>query len=51
VDLVGLVARASRAPFDEMLDDLLAVLHDAVGHDLDDDLALVVAEYRPTAAG
>lgn len=47
VDLVGLVGRIRRAPFDELLDQLLASLHEAVGRDLDDDLALVVAEYRP----
>ncbi len=45
VDLVRLVQPLASGALDTVLDDVLAQLHALVGHDLDDDLALLVAEY------
>lgn len=46
VDLLSLVAPLARGgSLSDCLDDILTGLHDAVGRDLGDDLALLVAEY------
>jgi serine phosphatase RsbU (regulator of sigma subunit) len=52
VDLIDLVRPVMELPFDRVLDQLLAVLHEAVSDELGDDLALLLAEYRgPDGAG
>ncbi|MDQ1705522.1 MAG: hypothetical protein QOF18_1888 [Frankiaceae bacterium] len=46
VDLMNLVAPLADGDFDLVLDDVLVALRSAVGTELDDDLALLIAEYR-----
>ncbi len=46
VDVPTLVRPLTTAGLDVVLDEILAGLQEAVGHDLGDDLALLVAEYR-----
>lgn len=48
VDLREVAAPMGDAPFDAVLDRMLAALQDRTGPDLGDDLALVLAEYRPS---
>jgi serine phosphatase RsbU (regulator of sigma subunit)/anti-sigma regulatory factor (Ser/Thr protein kinase) len=45
LDLKDLTSQLTDGPLDEVLDGVLARLHDAVGPELGDDLALIVAEY------
>ena len=52
VDLLRLVTPlAQGGALSNRLDDVLTALHDAVGRDLGDDLALLVAEYVGPTAG
>jgi serine phosphatase RsbU (regulator of sigma subunit) len=46
-DLMRIVAPIAHGQLDAALDNVLANLHDAVGPELGDDLALLVAEYAP----
>jgi serine phosphatase RsbU (regulator of sigma subunit) len=46
VDLMRLVEPIVAGELETVLDDVLEHLHQQVGHDLGDDLALLVAEYR-----
>jgi serine phosphatase RsbU (regulator of sigma subunit) len=47
VDLVDIAAPVVDGDLHSVLDEMLASLHRAVGRELGDDLALLVAEYRP----
>jgi serine phosphatase RsbU (regulator of sigma subunit)/anti-sigma regulatory factor (Ser/Thr protein kinase) len=47
VDLMQVVAPVADGDLEVVLDNVLAALHDKVGPELGDDLALLVAEYRP----
>jgi serine phosphatase RsbU (regulator of sigma subunit) len=46
LDLAVLTGRVADGPLDEVLDEVLQRLHEAVGPELGDDLALIVAEYE-----
>ncbi|MCW2667873.1 MAG: hypothetical protein JWN57_2835 [Frankiales bacterium] len=46
VDVPTLVRPLTTAGLDVVLDEILTALNEAVGHDLGDDLALLVAEFR-----
>jgi len=50
-DLMQTVAPLRTAPFDSVLDCILKLLGETIDGDLDDDLALLVAEYRPDGDG
>ena len=45
LDLTQLTSRLGEGPLDEVLDEVLRRLHEAVGPELGDDLALIVAEF------
>jgi serine phosphatase RsbU (regulator of sigma subunit) len=47
VDLAAVVAPVATGPLDSALDEVLAGLRRVTGPDLGDDLALLLAEYRP----
>jgi serine phosphatase RsbU (regulator of sigma subunit) len=47
VDLMKVVAPVAEGSLDEALDEVLAALRRATGPHLGDDLALLLAEYRP----
>jgi sigma-B regulation protein RsbU (phosphoserine phosphatase) len=47
VDLATITAPLSLGRLDNVLSRVLEALHQQVGPDLDDDLALVAVEYRP----
>lgn len=46
VDIMELVRPLTTGLLDQVLDDILEHLHNLVGTDLGDDLALLVAEYK-----
>jgi serine phosphatase RsbU (regulator of sigma subunit) len=46
VEVMRLLASLATGEFDLVLDDILTALRTAVGSELDDDLALLIAEYR-----
>jgi serine phosphatase RsbU (regulator of sigma subunit) len=50
VDPRSVIAPLASGPLSDVLETLLAALHEAIGGELDDDLALLAAEYRPEGA-
>jgi serine phosphatase RsbU (regulator of sigma subunit) len=47
VDLMQIAASVADSSLDSALDRVLEALHRATGPELGDDLALLIAEYRP----